>query len=199
MTQELRIRVGIAAFSLLLGGGMLLHPGLLEGREEPLEEGNVGGYVGVAYWPAKSKEDSTRADPDGFSVVLLPTDGRSELRYPAGEWFLPPDGKYRVVITSPDRISPFPSVLAFARAPFEGHGLGSVHPVFPAGSIHVVAPRFAGAELALRALHTESHTWLGGLGPEMARDARFEKGGDARLTMPAGEVAVVLLDRVADE
>lgn len=199
MTQELRIRVGLAALGLLFGGGMLLLPSLLEGREERLEEGNVGGYVGVAYWPAKSKEDPIRADPHGFDVVLMPTDGRTELRYPAGEWFLPPDGKYRVVVASQDRISPFPSVLAFARAPFEGHGLGSVHPVFPAGSIHVAAPRFAGADLELRALHTESHTWLGGLGPEMAREARFENLGGARLTMPAGEVAVALLDRDADE
>lgn len=105
----------------------------------------IDGKVAVGAWPTRHGEI---VGPEGFTVHLT---GEAELErervHPAGSWFQPPPGRYRIWLEGADParggrpyITPGFSLLRFRGGPFRGRGVVSRHEVVPAGEV-VLSPR----------------------------------------------------------
>ena len=63
---------------------------------------------------------------EGCNAHLAPVENlETELTYPCGKWFQPPEGAYRMWLEGPDQISEGTSVVMWEDQPFEGVGLSA--------------------------------------------------------------------------
>lgn len=101
------------------------------------ETGNVDGRQGLLFWPVATSNPEVLLDPSGCEVHLsLHDETRQKYRYPCGEWFAAPAGRYTAWLAQGDRISE-QFVVAVPGAKFAGDGVTATVPLGPAASIRL--------------------------------------------------------------
>ncbi len=186
-----RVLVRSAILSLLLGAAAAV-------AEPPVEIdvslGEVDGQRAISLWAADGIGSREVIDPEGFSVSMVPaTDLDTVLSWPAGEWFLPPNGKYKFWIEGNGQITPYSSVLNYQRVPFEGQGTAAVMPVEPAGTVALAADVPITTSSVLRLIHLDSHNRAPFPLRELSRSVRGAAMQQGAL-MPEGLVVAALVD-----
>ncbi len=160
--------------------------------------GVIDGKVAVAFLPSLPGSEEP-FDPVGVEVHLTPaTDLDRELVYPAGVWFQPPPGRYRVWLEGGGRISQGSLILSYSGGPFRGHGLLTHDVVEKAGTVRLSNRVETVANITLRLLHLESHNRGSFPKRELSRRVRGEKLRQGVL-MPSGLILAGLFDDQAQE
>lgn len=145
------------------------------------------GNAGIVVLPVGS---AVADDPEGLEVHLSPHDDPSvELSYPAGAWFHPPPGHYRIWLQGGWRMTPFSGLI--------GHsGAGSMRAVLPiaeAGRVRLPEGLAAAPDLELHLLHAGSYLEAGFLRWELSIRKPVSEVGDGVL-MPLGKAVGALWD-----
>lgn len=133
-------------------------------------------------------------DPVGLEVHLTPTDDPDEeLAYPAGSWFQPPPGRYRIWLQGDWRMTPFSGLVIWG-APVAKGGLSTVYPVGPAGRVKLPPETHVTPHLDLHLLHAGSYLEAGFPRWEISpRKPTAEVG--AGMLLPVGRAVGALWDR----
>jgi len=150
------------------------------------ERGLIDGYVAVAAWPAQPAAPDSPRDPRGFTVHLGSlSDPSIERVNAAGDWFLPPEDKYRVWIEGEGLISR-PVLLNFGLRKAEPgeHGMRRLFSLQPAGRVALSAAVRLTPAQSLRLLAVP-----GGFARRVSAEAA-PKGA----LMPEGEVIAATFD-----
>ena len=154
--------------------------------------GKVDGVEAVLYWPGelpKGAGDTTRplASATGCTAHLVPqSDPESELTYPCGQWFVPPDDKYTVWLETAEGISPTQYLLNYRRKPFHGRGLPAIVPVVKAGTIGIPVSQQRDSGESVRLFSTRTEFWWSKSAWVFDRRLRSRE-----VRMPAGDTIVV--------
>lgn len=202
-----RIR-SVKAVSKVLAGSLLqlicAYGGAAEGTpsaasaQEPrfLEpsQGNVEGIAALGMVPIE--EGRGALAPWGALCHLVPHQNPgSEYVYPCGEWVVPPRGAYRfwVEIPTTQQVSPYSSLLYYARVPFSDRGIVAGGPVVRGGLVGLSRDERHRPGLELRLLSARPAAESSYLHHEMSRRIPVERlnGG---LLMPAGKTIAALWD-----
>lgn len=157
-------------------------------------QGQVDGKLALSAWVI-GDDPSEILDPTGYEVRLAPAgDLDQEIVYPAGHWFVPSPGRYRMWMQGNGRISSATSTLLWRGGPFKERGMVTVERLVPAGRVRLDSDRAVTAKQILRLLHLDSHL----MGPhpqlEMSRRLIGEAAHRGDL-MPEGRVLSALFDR----
>lgn len=164
-----------------------------------VSEGEINGQTAVAFQVVKGLDSRDLVDPADFEVRLVPgSEPDRELVYPAGEWFQPPAGKYKLWLEGPGWITPFSSVMHYNPRPFNGKGMAGVVPVIPAGMLALDPAVEPTAAMVMRVLHLESHNQADFPLRELSRRVAGE-AAHAGILMPVGPVLAAFFDNEAQE
>lgn len=186
---------GLAFFSVVSLAAESSRPALVPDAGQAV----IDGRVAVGAWPTEGREI---VGPEGFNVHLMP-DGRmeEELVYPAGHWFQPPPGRYKVWLEGrmnggdgEPRITRSYTLLNYSGGPFRGRGLASKNEVGPAGWVKLHADRELSDHESLRLLHLEPVTPHGRITRGFLRAIPAERR-DRPVLMPVGGVVGLIYDR----
>lgn len=158
--------------------------------------GQIDGKIAVAAIPVDARGEPSL--PLGFRAHLVPeSDPDVELVFPAGRWFQPDKGRYKVWLEGEDVISPSPAVINYSASPFEGRGMLLALPTVAAGRARLGSWPSERA-LTLRLLHLDSHDRDGVLAREFSRRVRGRAAIEG-VQVPAGRVVGALFDDAAQE
>lgn len=164
----------------------------------------IDGRVAVGVWPTR---DGDIVGPEGFTVHLADDERlERELVFPAGHWFQPARGRYKVWIEGRTGsvedgseggrwwMAPFFNVLSYSGSPFHGRGIAAQTEVVPAGRV-AVDDRVEWTESrSVRLLHLDATTERGLLTRGSMRAITSDRAHDPVL-MPDGQVVGLLYDR----
>jgi hypothetical protein len=155
--------------------------------------GVIDGRAALAVVPTDRSSGSTELlDPSGLEVHLAPHDhDGEELSFPAGSWYLPPPGRYRVWLQGGWRMTPFSGLVILGSASAKG-GMKGGYPVGPAGRV-TLAETHAGPNLELHLLHAGSYLEEGYARWEISPRRVAAQVGDGVL-MPEGKAIGGLWD-----
>lgn len=162
----------------------------------------IDGRVAVGAWPTEGGE---LVGPEGFSVHLIRDDSMEDERsIPAGHWFQPPPGRYKVWLEGrlrggdgEPRITRTFTLLNYSGAPFRGRGLASKNEVVPAGWVQLSPDVALADDESLRLLHLDPVTSRGHITRGFLRAIPAERG-DRPVLMPTGGVVGLIYDRKED-
>ena len=197
-----------AVFVSFLAGGLTLSAAIGLAAEGPrpallpdATQAVIDGRVAVGAWPTERGEI---VGPEGFAVHLVRDGNLEEERvYPAGHWFQPPPGRYKVWVEGRvqggeggPRITPSFTLLNYSGGPFRGRGLASTNEVAPAGWVGLHSDLELSDEESLRLLHLDPVNRGGRVSRGFLRAIPAERAGRPAL-MPAGRVVGLLYDRKA--
>lgn len=187
-------------------GGVFLVPGLAaESSRRALvpdaSKAEIDGRVAVGAWPTVKGEI---VGPEGFTVHLARDEKLEDERvYPAGWWFLPSPGRYRVWVEGREEgqggtpwIMPTFTLLTYQGGPFRGRGFASRNEVVPAGSV-VLGGRELSSDESLRLLHLDPVTPEGRVTHGFLRSVTADRQKEPVL-MPAGRVVGLVWNRKAN-
>ena len=132
------------------GLGILLAGFASLGAQQPARQpffvdpraGVIDGRTAVNVFPVEFSDGHVAEylDPQGLSAVLTPADGSGEeLAFPAGAWFQPPPGKYRVWLQGAGWMSPFSLLMNYGGETSKKDGLLGAMPIGPAGKVTLPA------------------------------------------------------------
>ena len=116
--------------------------------------GVVDGRTAVNVFPVEygTGEGYDFLDPAGLEAHLAPVDDpEAERAYPAGSWFQPPHGRYRVWLEGGWRMSPYSLLMNYASA--GATGLRGPLPIGGAGRVTLPTRWDATSDQALELLH----------------------------------------------
>ena len=149
----------------------------------------MDGQIAVGLWPTKGGQI---LGPEGFTVHLANDDDLEvEHVYPAGTWFLPPPGRFKVWTEGASRttkgdsgtfISSTFSVLTYAARPFRGRGFAGREEVTVAGRVELDPGYKLKEGQSLRLLHLDATSPTG-----------LRTRGFLRAVLPAQAVGPVLM------
>ena len=152
--------------------------------------GNVGGAAAVLYWPGElpiSGPIRPLPTASGCAAHLVPhSTPESELTFPCGEWFVPPDGRYTVWLETRDGISPTQYLLNYSRKPFQGRGLPAILPIVRAATVGIPVGQERDPDESLRLFSTRTEFWWSK--SAWVFDRRLQS---REVPMPAGDTVIV--------
>ncbi len=94
-------------------------------RYMPEGSGVINGQASVVVLPRRHdslSDASDYLDPAGLEVHLARADDPDvELAYPAGSWFQPPPGRYRVWLQGGWRMTPFAGLMSYSGQATKGY------------------------------------------------------------------------------
>ena len=142
-------------------------------------------YGGIAVLPMDSDHD-----PEGLEVHLAPVDNPGvDLSYPAGSWFEPPPGRYRIRLQGGWRMTPFSGLISHS-------GAGALRVALPlgeAGRVRLPEDLDVAPDLELHLLHAGDYLEEEFLRWELSiRKPAFEVGDG--VLMPVGKAVSALWD-----
>nr|MDP9121015.1 carboxypeptidase-like regulatory domain-containing protein [Acidobacteriota bacterium] len=184
--------------SLLLSGGFHSQAWAEPpGKYMPKGPGVIDGRAAIVV--LANRYDSVTQEPDyfdpaGLEAHLAPVDDPdAELAYPAGTWFQPPPGRYRVWLQGGWRMTPFSGLIIWG-APIAKSGLATGFQVEPAGRVKLPPETDTAANLDLHLLYAGSYLDAGFPRWELSPRKAAAKVGEGML-MPAGRAVGALWDR----
>lgn len=98
--------------------------------------GQINGQPAILFWPVRA-DTNELVDPTDCEVHARPRGQTTELRFPCGDWFVPPVGGYIGWVEGEKWISASPLIFSFGGGPFQGSGSRVLAPVVPAGRLCV--------------------------------------------------------------
>lgn len=150
----------VSGLVLFLGAGFAVEGVAQPGKQFlPQGPGVIDGNSAVAVLPGDYKDDKFAGflDPAGLEVRLTPTDDSGvELAYPAGTWFVPPKGHYRMWLQGNWQMSRVSQVVAWGPVAGTG-GRISTTTVVPAGLVNLPPGLETSPDLDLHLLHAGSY------------------------------------------
>lgn len=162
-----------------------------QGRTDPVR-GILDGYVAVKMMPTTDTKGLTPADPQGFTVHLVPpSQPDTEIVKPAGSWFLLEEpGAYRWWLEGNGLMSPTGVLVWGLRRAGEGDvGQAALEPVKPCGVV-ALDPRLASRPgVTVRLFNADNG---------FARSASVQ-GAARGVMMPPGPTIVALFDSRVNE
>ena len=168
-----------------------------------VSKGQINGRIAMIAMPVSGVDKTsggarfdTLLSPEDCETHLTPVENlESELTYPCGKWFQPPEGNYRIWLEKPALISEGYGLLRWENEPFSGKGMSMVMGMEPAGKVALASPMKNDQSFRivhLRAVHK------GTLRPAFDRRVNAEV---ARRGIPVatGSVLAGIFDRKTDE
>jgi hypothetical protein len=154
-------------------------------------KGVVDGKAAVLMWPSVSQK---LVAPVNCTAHLVPSsDLNTELRFPCGQWFVPPANSYRVWLEQGDLISPHLTLMVYAATPFHGKGLGGVFDLVAGGRVQLSSAIRVDENQQLRLLHLDSHLRSGIVQRGFERRVLAANAHEA-IMVPAGRVIGAITD-----
>ncbi|MES1245438.1 MAG: hypothetical protein ABUT39_27790 [Acidobacteriota bacterium] len=149
------------------------------------------GVSGIVVLPADpDREAGGFLDPEGLEVHLSPDDDPSvELGYPAGAWFQPPPGHYRIWLQGGWRMTPFAGLISYSGA----GSMRAMAAIGEAGRVRLPEDLAADPDLELHLLHAGSYLEAGFLRWELSIRRPVSEVGDGVL-LPVGKAVGALWD-----
>jgi hypothetical protein len=191
----------VAGFVLLLGLGPVALATAGEGTRPKFfvdpRDGIIDGRAAVNIFPVDygASEATSFLNPEGLEAHLTPVDDPNVERiYPAGSWFQPPPGRYRVWLEGDWRMSPYSMLLGYAGESSRASGVMGPIPIGGAGRVVLPSSWNSTSDQSLELLHAGDY--LEGEFPrwEISRRTPAGKVGKG-LLMPAGTAIGAIWDR----
>jgi hypothetical protein len=175
------------ALVLGIGFGSMDYAGALG---EPLPEAPRAGILVLPRGSDPEADGPGSLDSEGLEAHLASYhDPAVELSYPAGSWFEPPPGLYRIWLQGGWRMTPFSSVISFSGA----GTLRSVLPLGEAGRVRLPGDLSAVPNLELHLLHAGGYREAGFMRWEIAIRRPLSEVVEGVL-MPVGKAVGALWD-----